>query len=54
MFVQKMGRVDWSVIAWNEKAIGFYTNKMGAKILDDWRICRLEGKTLEAAAKAED
>jgi GNAT superfamily N-acetyltransferase len=40
----KCGRFEWIVLDWNKTAIGFY-NKLGAKILDDWRICRLdEGK----------
>lgn len=34
------GRVEWSVLDWNEPAIDFY-NKIGAKPLDDWTIFRL-------------
>jgi len=34
------GRVEWSVLDWNEPAIDFYT-KIGAKPLDDWTIFRL-------------
>ena len=34
------GRVEWSVLDWNESAIDFY-NKMGAEILDEWKICRV-------------
>ena len=36
------GRVEWSVLDWNEAAIKFYTEKLGAKILRDWWRCRLE------------
>jgi GNAT superfamily N-acetyltransferase len=34
------GRMEWSVLDWNAPAIGFY-KKLGALVLDDWRICRL-------------
>ena len=39
------GRMEWSVLDWNESAIGFYRN-LGATLLEDWRICRLTGETL--------
>jgi GNAT superfamily N-acetyltransferase len=41
------GRMEWSVLDWNEPAIGFY-RRLGAEILEDWRICRLTGDTLAA------
>ena len=44
------GRFEWSVLEWNEPAIGFY-KQMGADILPDWRICRLTGDTLLALAE---
>lgn len=34
------GRVEWSVLDWNESAIDFYL-KIGAKSLNDWKIFRL-------------
>lgn len=34
------GRVEWSVLDWNEPAIEFY-KKIGAKPLKDWTIFRL-------------
>ncbi|MEH2081591.1 MAG: GNAT family N-acetyltransferase [Nostoc sp.] len=34
------GRLEWSVLDWNESAQEFY-RRMGASILDDWRICRV-------------
>lgn len=40
------GRLDWSVLAWNEPAKGFYRS-LGAEISEDWRTCRLEGASLE-------
>ena len=35
---------------WNETAIGLY-ERLGAKVLNDWRICRLEGEELREAAR---
>ncbi|KAF2295705.1 hypothetical protein GH714_033663 [Hevea brasiliensis] len=40
------GRVEWTVLDWNVNAIKFY-EEMGAKVLTDWRICRLTGEALE-------
>lgn len=34
------GRVEWSVLDWNEPAIDFY-KKIGAKPMGDWTIFRL-------------
>jgi len=39
------GRFEWSVLDWNADAIAFY-EKMGAKVLPDWRICRVTGDAL--------
>jgi GNAT superfamily N-acetyltransferase len=41
------GRMEWSVLDWNESAIGFY-RRLGAELLDDWRICRVTGDRLAA------
>jgi GNAT superfamily N-acetyltransferase len=43
------GRVEWSVLDWNEPAIGFY-KKIGAVPLDDWTIFRLTGEAIGALA----
>ena len=43
------GRMEWSVLDWNDLAIGFYRN-LGADILPDWRICRVTGAALERLA----
>ena len=42
-------RLDWQVLDWNVDAIGFY-QKQGARLLDDWRVCRLDGDALAACA----
>jgi ribosomal protein S18 acetylase RimI-like enzyme len=39
------GRVEWSVLGWNELAIGFY-QKLGARPMDDWVNYRLTGEAL--------
>src|SRR4030095_2418128 len=43
------GRLEWGVLDWNESAIAFYQH-MGAHVLDEWRLCRLTGHELRAAA----
>ena len=43
------GRFDWSVLDWNESAIGFYEN-LGAVVMPDWRTCRLSGDALARLA----
>ena len=42
-------RLEWSVLDWNEPAIGFY-RKLGARPLDEWTIMRLDGLALAALA----
>ncbi|MBD2358839.1 GNAT family N-acetyltransferase [Tolypothrix sp. FACHB-123] len=44
------GRLEWSVLDWNEPAQNFYRS-MGASILDDWRICRVTEDALTQLAK---
>ena len=43
------GRFEWSVLDWNERAIGFYEG-LGAAVLPDWRICRVTGERLASFA----
>ncbi|MDP9073621.1 MAG: GNAT family N-acetyltransferase [Actinomycetota bacterium] len=38
-------RVEWSVLDWNEPAIGFYRH-LGAGAKDDWTVFRLAGTDL--------
>lgn len=44
------GRLEWSVLDWNESAIAFYQN-MGAEVLPDWRTCRVKGEALSKLGK---
>jgi len=39
------GRVEWSVLDWNEPAINFY-KALGAKPMDEWTVFRLTGESL--------
>ena len=39
------GRMEWSVLDWNEPAISFY-KKLGAALLEEWRIFRITGDAL--------
>ncbi|MEA5509796.1 GNAT family N-acetyltransferase [Crocosphaera sp. UHCC 0190] len=39
------GRLEWSVLDWNDPAIRFYQS-LGADVLPDWRICRVTGDNL--------
>ncbi|UOD31449.1 GNAT family N-acetyltransferase [Massilia violaceinigra] len=48
---RQCGRFEWSVLDWNENAINFYKN-VGAQILPDWRICRVDGDALAKLAAA--
>lgn len=43
------GRMEWSVLDWNEPAIAFYES-LGARRMKDWQICRLTGAALEQYA----
>ena len=43
------GRLEWSVLDWNELGIAFYRS-MGAVPLDEWTTYRLAGPALAAVA----
>ena len=40
------GRLEWSVLDWNEPAIHFYRG-LGARPMDEWTVYRLAGEALE-------
>ena len=46
------GRMEWSVLDWNEPSIAFY-KKLGANPLDDWTIFRVTGPGLGKLARGE-
>ena len=46
------GRLEWSVLDWNDLAIGFY-KRIGAQPMDEWTTFRMAGPALrDLAAKA--
>ncbi|HEY5216340.1 MAG TPA: GNAT family N-acetyltransferase [Pseudolabrys sp.] len=44
-----LARFEWAVLAWNAPSIAFYQS-IGAQVMDEWKICRLSGKALQAFA----
>jgi GNAT superfamily N-acetyltransferase len=40
------GRLEWTVLDWNTKAIAFYESA-GATVMPDWRVCRVTGDRLK-------
>jgi GNAT superfamily N-acetyltransferase len=44
------GRMEWSVLDWNEPSIAFYKS-LGAVPLSDWTTYRLTGETLTRLAR---
>jgi GNAT superfamily N-acetyltransferase len=44
------GRFEWSVLDWNEPAIGFYRN-LGAYPMDEWTTYRMTGDALARLAE---
>lgn len=43
------GRLEWSVLTWNEPSIGFY-QRLGAQRMEEWRVFRLAGAALKNLA----
>ncbi len=43
------GRMEWSVLDWNEKAIGFY-RRLGAEPQSEWTVQRLSRALIERLA----
>ncbi|MEL6554339.1 MAG: GNAT family N-acetyltransferase [Cyanobacteria bacterium J06621_11] len=49
---QGCGRFEWSVLNWNVDAIAVY-KKLGAVLMDEWTVCRVDGTALSALANLE-
>jgi GNAT superfamily N-acetyltransferase len=45
-------RLQWSVLDWNEPSIAFYKS-LGAVLVDEWKLCRLGGRALNALAEGK-
>lgn len=46
---RECGRMEWSVLNWNDPAIGFY-RKIGARPMDEWTVYRLTGEDIRNLA----
>lgn len=46
------GRLEWSVLDWNETAVKFY-KQLGAVPMDDWTVYRVTGERLDKLASLE-
>ena len=44
------GRMEWSVLDWNEPSIKFYES-LGAKGMDEWTVYRLDSETMDQLTK---
>jgi GNAT superfamily N-acetyltransferase len=47
------GRLEWSVLNWNEPAIGFY-RALGARPMDEWTVYRIDDEPLRRLAEIAD
>ena len=45
------GRIEWSVLDWNEPAIRFYRS-LGARPMDEWTVFRITGDALASLGRA--
>jgi len=43
-------RLQWSVLDWNTPSIEFYKS-LGAELMDEWTVCRVNGPALTALAQ---
>ena len=43
-------RLQWAVLDWNEPSIAFYKS-LGAVLMDEWTVCRVNGPALIALAQ---
>ncbi|MDR6832681.1 MULTISPECIES: GNAT family N-acetyltransferase [unclassified Sphingopyxis] len=45
-------RLEWSVLDWNDPAIGFYQS-LGARLMDEWTVMRVDGAALTGLAATD-
>jgi diamine N-acetyltransferase len=48
---QGCSRLQWTVLDWNAPSIEFYKS-LGAVMMDEWKLCRVNGAALAQLAKA--
>jgi len=51
-FARGCGRLEWSALDWNEPALAFYRG-LGARVLPEWHLHRLDGPALAAVARSK-
>jgi GNAT superfamily N-acetyltransferase len=51
--LERGDRFQWHVLDWNQLAIDFYES-MGAHMLSEWRIMRIDGEALKALANSAE
>ncbi len=51
-FERNCGRMEWSVLDWNEPSIEFYKS-MGAVAMEEWTVYRLIGERLKSINKID-
>ncbi|MEI6101409.1 MAG: GNAT family N-acetyltransferase [Eubacteriales bacterium] len=47
---ENCGRMEWACLSWNKPSIAFYEG-MGATMMDDWRVFRLDTPALTKLAE---
>ena len=47
------GRMEWTVLGWNKRAIRFYTG-LGARRLDEWQHYRMSEREVRRVANIDD
>jgi diamine N-acetyltransferase len=47
-----LARFEWSVLNWNEPAIGFYRS-LGARPMQEWTVWRMDGEALQKLGTAK-
>jgi GNAT superfamily N-acetyltransferase len=50
---RQCGRLEWSVLDWNEPAVNFY-KKLGAMPMTEWTVFRVTGDKLRQLAEGSD
>jgi GNAT superfamily N-acetyltransferase len=50
---EKLARLEWSVLDWNEPSIAFY-ERLGARRMEQWTNCRLDGDALLRLGRTAD
>lgn len=48
---RKCGRIEWSVLDWNQPSIDFYLS-LGSTAMDEWTVHRVEGPGIDRLAGA--